>query len=118
MPNVKELINLVGQTISERKNGGSIFFYDGSHIRKRTVSLSPKTSAQCNFPWMRGKSTGVYRFKTALHGLTAIPAVFQRVIDAILSEIPQAHAFIDDLLVVNKGTEIEHISAFEKILRE
>ena len=70
MPNVKELINLVGQTISERKNGGRIFFYDGSHIRKRTVSLSPKTSVQCNFPWMRGKSTGVYRFKTALHGLT------------------------------------------------
>ena len=38
--------------------------------------------------------------------------------DTILSEFPQAHAFIDDLLVVNKGTEIEHISAVEKILRK
>ena len=67
---------------------------------------------------MKGKSTGVYRFKTALYGLTTIFAVFQRVIDAILSKNPQAHAFIDDLLVVNKGTEIEHISAVEKILRK
>ena len=38
--------------------------------------------------------------------------------DTILSEFPQAHAFIDDHLVVTKGTEIEHISTVEKILRK
>ena len=38
--------------------------------------------------------------------------------DTILSEFPQAHAFIDDILVVTKGTEIEHISTVEKILRK
>ena len=38
--------------------------------------------------------------------------------DTILSQFPQAHAFIDDILVVTKGTEIEHISAVEKILRK
>ena len=38
--------------------------------------------------------------------------------DTIISEFPQAHAFIDDILVVTKGTEIEHISAVERILRK
>ena len=47
-----------------------------------------------------------------------MPAEFQRVMDTILSECPQTHAFIDDILVVTKGTEIEHISAVEKILRK
>ena len=47
-----------------------------------------------------------------------MPAEFQRVMDTIFSEFPQAHAFIDDILVVTKGTEIEHISDVEKILRK
>ena len=38
--------------------------------------------------------------------------------NTILSEFPQAYAFIDDILVVTKDTEIEHISAVEKILRK
>ena len=58
------------------------------------------------FSW--GKSTGTYRFRTEFYGLTTMPAEFQRVVDAILSEFPQAHAFIDDILVVTKGTKIEH----------
>ena len=47
-----------------------------------------------------------------------MPAEFQRVMDISFSEFPQAHAFIDDILVVTKGSEIEHISAVEKILRK
>ena len=47
-----------------------------------------------------------------------MPAEFQRTMDSILSELPQAHAFIDDLLVVTKGSEIEHISTVQKILRK
>ena len=56
-----------------------------------------------------GKSTGTYRFRTGFYGLTTMPAEFQRVLDASLSEFPQPHAFIDDILVVPKGTKIEHI---------
>ena len=47
-----------------------------------------------------------------------MPAEFQRVMDTILSEFPQAHAFIDDILVITKGKEIEHILAVERILRK
>ena len=45
-----------------------------------------------------------------------MPAEFQRVMDAILSEFPCSHAFIDDILVLSKGTKIEHIALVEKIL--
>ena len=45
-----------------------------------------------------------------------MPEEFQRVMDAILSEFPCAHAFIDDILVFSKGTKFEHIAPVEKIL--
>ena len=47
-----------------------------------------------------------------------MPAEFQRAMDCILSEFPQAHAFIDDILVVTKGTEVDHIATVEKILKK
>ena len=47
-----------------------------------------------------------------------MPAEFQRAMDCILSDFPQVHAFIDDILVVTKGTEIDHIATVEKILKK
>ena len=44
-----------------------------------------------------------------------MPAEFQRVMDAILSDVPCAHAFIDDIFVISKGSKIEHIALVEKI---
>ena len=47
-----------------------------------------------------------------------MPAEFQRIMDSILNEFPQANAFIDDILVTTKGIEVEHMSLAEKILRK
>ena len=44
-----------------------------------------------------------------------MPAEFQPVMDAILSDVPCAHEFIDDILVISKGSKIEHIALVEKI---
>ena len=82
------------------------------------LPLRADTSVQCNFSLIGGKLTGTYRFKTSFYGLTTLPSEFQRTMDSILSEFPQAHAFIDDILVVSKGSEIDHISTVEKILRK
>ena len=65
----------------------------------------------CNFSLLGGRSTGLY-------GLTTMPAEFQRAMECILAEYPQAHAFIDDILVVSKGTAIDHIATVEKILKK
>ena len=82
------------------------------------LPLNLETSVHCNFSLVGGKSTGTYRFKTGFYGLTSMPAEFERVMDSILSEFPRAHAFIDDILNTTKGSEIEHISTNEKILKK
>ena len=62
--------------------------------------------------------TRTYRFKNGFFGLTSMPAEFQKVIDTLLKEFPEANAFIDDILVVSKGTKIEHNALVEKILKK
>ena len=45
-------------------------------------------------------------------------AEFQKVIDILLKEFPQANAFIDDILIASKGTRVEHIALVEIILKK
>ena len=74
-------------------------------------------SVHYTFFLIGGRSTGTYGFKTGYYGLTIMPAEFQRAMDCILSQFPQAHAFID-ILVVTKGTKIDHIVTLEAILKK
>ena len=99
-----------------RKSGDIYFSTMDLTYAYGQLPLSSKSSAQCNFSLVGGKSTGTYHFQTGFYGLTTMPAEFQRVMDTILSEFPQTHAFLDDILVVTKGTENEHTSAVEYIL--
>ena len=80
--------------------------------------LSPESRVQCNFSLVGSQSTGKYWFKTGFYGLTTMPADFQRVMKATLFEVPREHAFGDDILVVSRGSKIEHITAIEKTLRK
>ena len=47
-----------------------------------------------------------------------MPSEFQRAMDSILSKFPHSHAFIDDILIVTKGSESDHVGIVEKILRK
>ena len=116
IPNIEELMDIVGQTISERKQGDVFFTTMDLTYAYGQLPLNENTSKHCNFSLVGGRSAGTYRFKTGFYGLTTMPAEFQRVMDAILAEFPCAHAFIDDILVISKGTKIEHIALVEKIL--
>ena len=116
MSNIEELIDIVGQTESERKQGDVFFSTMNLTYAYGQLPLNENTSKHCNFSLVGGRSTVTYCFKTGFYGLTTMPAEFQRVMDAILSEFPCAHAFIDDILVLSKGTKIEQIALVEKIL--
>ena len=118
MPNIEELMDTVGQTISEKKQGDVYFTTMDLTYAYGQLPLNAETSIQCNFSLIGGRSTGTYRFKTGFYGLTTMPAEFQRAMDCILAEYPQAHAFIDDILVVTKGTAVDHIATVEKILKK
>ena len=47
-----------------------------------------------------------------------MPKDFQRTMDSILSEFPQAQKFINDILVFTKGSEIDQIGTVEKVLQK
>ena len=67
------------------------------------LPLSNDTNKHCKLLIVGGKSKGTYRFKIGFYGLTTMPAEIQRVMNFILSEIPNAFAFIDDILVLKKA---------------
>ena len=117
-PIIEELVDTIGQLISEKKQGEVYFTTMDLTYAYGQVPFSEETSVHCNFSLLGGRSTGTYRFRTGFYGLMSMPADFQRVMDSILNAFPQANAFIDDILVTTKGTEVEHISLVEKILRK
>ena len=118
MPNFDELVDGISQIIAERKAGNVYFTTLDFTYAYGQVSLEQKTSEQCNFSLVGGKSTGNYRFKNGFYGLTSTPAEFQKVIDNLLKEFSQANAIIDDILIASKRTKIEHIALVENILKK
>ena len=115
MPNIDELIDGVSQIIAEKKSRIVYFTKLDFTYAYGQVALEQKTSEQCIFSLVGGKSMGTYRFK---NGFTSMPAEFRKVIDNLLKEFPQANAFIDDILIASKGTKTEHIALVEKILKK
>ena len=113
VPNIEELMDAVGQTKSEKRSGDKYFSTMVLTYAYRQLPLSQNTSVHCNFSLVGGRSTGTYRFKTGFYGLTTMPAEFKRVMESILFDYPQARAFIDDILVVTKCSEIEDIATVE-----
>ena len=86
MTNIEEEIDSVGQISSEKKNKKYIYFSNGYG----QLPLSAGTSVQYNFSLIGGSFTASDCFKTGFYGLTKVTAEFQRAIDCILSELPQA----------------------------
>ena len=64
MPNIEELMDTVGQTISEKKNQETYFTSMDLTYAYGLLPLNAETSVQCNFSLIGGRSTGTYRFKT------------------------------------------------------
>ena len=52
--------------------------------------------------------TGTYRFKTGFYGLTDMPAEFQKAVDYTLIGLKNTFYFLDDILIVSKGSEEYH----------
>ena len=67
-----------------------------------------RVSMHCNFSVVGGETTGAYRFLIEFHRLGDILNVFQRVKDSILKNIPFKSCYIDDILMVSKGSHEKH----------
>ena len=58
---------------------------------------------------------GLFQYTRMPFGVSAAPAIFQRTVGSLLGDIPQAVAFLDDMLITRK-TEAEHVANLHKDL--
>ena len=61
------------------------------------------------------KSTGTYRFDTGSYVLTVTPTDFQKLMDILLARFRDVFVFIDDILIITKGTKSEHLEQMRKV---
>ena len=57
-----------------------------------------------------------HRFLTGFYGLADMPAEVQQTIDKTLVNIPEACAFIDDIIICTKGSPVEHMTTVNRVL--
>ena len=82
------------------------------------IPLHLLTAKHCNFQIIGGESTGTYRFVTGFYyGLSVMPTEFQKVMDMLLAKFREVFVFIDDILIVTKGTKSEHLDKVREILK-
>ena len=85
------------------------------------IPLDKSTREQCNFRLIGGNATATYQFQTGFYGLTDMPAEFQKAIDLTLTNCTNTYAYLDDIMIVTKGTTELHqqkIKAFGKTRRK
>jgi transposase InsO family protein len=58
---------------------------------------------------------GLFRYNRLPFGSASAPAIFQRVIDQVISGIPNTVAYLDDIFITGK-TEDEHLRTLEMVL--
>ena len=118
MPNVDELIDGVSQIVTEIKSGPFHFTVLDLKYAYSQLKLAADTAKQCNFNIVGGKATGTYRFLTGFYGLADMLAEFQKAIDRTINHAKNTFCFLDDILIVSKGNEIEHGKLVETVFKK
>ena len=121
MPNINRLIDSILQHINDSNHGEHVYVYFSTIDLKYAYSqlnLHPDTARHCNFNIICGDATGTYRFKTGFYGLTDMPAEFQKAMDYTLVGLSNTYCFLDDIIVVSKGSKESHLKYVDKCLQK
>ena len=81
------------------------------------LPLHPETQKHCNFNILGGNATGTYRFLNGFYGLTDLPTTFQKMMDTTLDGLDSTNAFLDDIIIITKGTIEKHENEIDKALK-
>ena len=109
MPSLDNLIDLIAEKLDEKKTGEAWYSSVDMIYAYGQIPLHELTKSHCNIQIIGGKSTGTYRFTTGYFGLTIMPTEIQKVMDLTLANINSVFVYIDDILIVTKGTKHDHI---------
>ena len=120
MQSIDHLIDSVALYISERKNLPRQYWFSKVDLKYayKQIPLDENIQKHCNFDILGGRARGTYRFINGFYGLTDMPATFQKTIDKTLENINTKFAYLDDTLVITKGSLQEHKNELDKIMRK
>ena len=121
MPNIETIMDSISQIITDYKTEPADKIYFSTIDLKYAyiqLNLHPETAKYCNFKIVSGNMTGTYRFKTGFYGLTGMPAGFQKAIDYTLIGLKNTFCFLDDILIVSKGSEEDNIKLVPDCLKK
>ena len=118
MPNIDTLIESISQRISAPASQNITYFstIDLKYAYSQ-LNLDTNTANHCNFNIISGDMTGTYRFQTGFYGLTDMPAEFQKAMDYTQIGLENTYCFLDDILIVSKGSLNEHKNYVMKCLQ-
>ena len=104
------LIDTVANYISEKSNEQGTFYLLKRDLKYNysQIPLDQHPQKYCNFSILNRKATGTHRFLNGLYGLTDTPATIQKIIDMTLRNCHNKFLFLDDILVITKGTITGH----------
>jgi hypothetical protein len=78
-----------------------------------TIRLTPGSSRLCTiiFPW------GKYQYTCLPMGVAGSPDVFQEKMNTLMDGLEFVRCYLDDLLVITKGSFTEHLEKTEQVLK-
>ena len=117
MLNLEHLVDLVAEQLDNKEQEKALYTSLDMRYAYGQMPLEEETAKHCNFQIIGGKATGTYRFITGFYGLTIMPTEFQKARDKELANIPNTHVFLDDILIVTKGTKEKHFEAVKQVLK-
>ena len=119
MPNIDNLIDTIQQNLNTSASQETAYHstLDLKYAYSQ-LKLDPETAQHCNFNIVSGEKTGTYRFITGFYGLTDMPAAFQKVMDYTLVGLQNTYCFLDDFIVVSRGSKDDHLKLVYKCLKK
>ena len=118
MPKIDNLIDTIQQNLYTTVSQETAYFstLDLKYAYSQ-LNLDPETARHCNFNIISDEGTGTYGFITGFCGLTDRAAAFQKVMDYTLVGLQNTYCFLDDIIVVSRGSKEEHLKLVDRCLK-
>ena len=118
MQSIDHLMDKIGMKISQLKTQEGKLYFSKIDLKYAytQLPLHPDTQKHCNFIILGGNATGTYKFLNEFYRITDLPATFQKMMDTTLDVLDSTNAFLDDIIIITKGTIEKHEEEIDKTL--
>ena len=116
MPNIDLLLDNIAQVVKSDKSNKTLITTLDLRYAYSQIPLDKTTQEQCNFSLIGGNATGTYQFQTGFYGLTDMSVEFQKAVDLTVTNCNITYTYLDDILIVTKGTLETHRQKLQTVL--